>query len=150
MPLPLADVRRRFEDARREAAGRLAEDATALAAAPAWYRAGLDPAALPQPEARLARSLGELVDAVELRRARLDRIDAELRRLDLDARELAEVEAVAVAWFNGLRSGAQLLEELAPHPANEELRPRGAIDTRLAAALVRFRRTLPGRQIAHL
>ena len=44
MPLPLADVRRRFGDARRVAAGRLAEDAAALAAAPAWYRAGFDPA----------------------------------------------------------------------------------------------------------
>jgi hypothetical protein len=145
-----AEIRRRLEQARTEEIQAIAEASGRLAEAPAWFRPGLDPGRLSPEHAREAGRFEALADELKRRRTALDELEAGLARLDFDAGELAEVEAGTVEWFNGLRSGAQLRREVARDPANELSDPRGGISARLAAALVRYRDSLPERRIESL
>jgi hypothetical protein len=145
-----SEIRRRLVDARLDQGEAIARASAPLAEAPAWFRPGLDPADLTPQQVKTARRLDALAQEVVRRRTALDALDAELATLDLHADDLGEAEAAAVEWFNGLRSGAQLLKEIAPDPANELRDPGGRINARLAAALVRHRNTLPDARIRGL
>jgi hypothetical protein len=144
------EIRRHLEEARLDQAEAIARASAAIAEAPAWFRPGLEPADLTPAQAGAAGRLEALSDEVTRRRTGLDRLDAGLARLDFHAGKLAEAEAAAIEWFNGLSSGAQLRRELVRDPANELRELGGGIDSRLAAALVRYRKTRPDSRIESL